>query len=163
MLSAKLRHAGVLVALVAAAALAAEEVPAGPLAPKKPSQLVVLSALAGGLPVTLCQMGSLSGVALDKQIESDGSVSLFEVPAGRVLVVYRLTWSAPASAGTLFLGTTAQSLWFLTPPPPNAQGTVGATVELPNLLVRAGQKLCVATVADSIAGGTVAAFLTKER
>jgi hypothetical protein len=163
MVRTKLRHSLGLIACFAAAILAPAEIRAGPLAVKKPSQLVVLSALAGGLPLTPCQVGSLSGVALDKQIGSDGSASLFDVPADRVLVVYRLTWSAPETAGTVFLGTAAQSLWFLTPPPPNAQGLVGTTVELPNLIVRAGQKLCVATVDHSIAGGVVAGFVTKDR
>jgi hypothetical protein len=61
---------------------------AAALAPSKPSQIITLFNTSG----TAC--GSSHGLAVDHIVKSDGSSAAFTIPAGQVLIITSIDWSA---------------------------------------------------------------------
>jgi len=122
-----------LLSVVFALVMPAASTRAGTLAPSKPSQLVTLTNINA-----TCS----SGVKLNTQVNGDGSRSTFAgIPDGRVLVITGAGAVANSNGTTpfVFLIDTdggASSLWF-------GAGVDGATVPVPNVVVKSGQTLCV--------------------
>jgi hypothetical protein len=61
---------------------------AAALAPSKPSQIITLFNTSG----TAC--GSSHGLAVDHIVKSDGSSAAFTIPAGQVLIITSIDWTA---------------------------------------------------------------------
>jgi hypothetical protein len=126
-------------------------VSAAPLAPKKPSDLVLLK--GGG---TACTFAGVAGVVADVRVNPDGtSTPGFTVPDGDVLVLDGIAVGSGGITLEVKLGIAGgtDTAWTV-----SIDG--GKSFQLPGIVVSAGHALCVAT-----AGGffQIHGYRTKDK
>lgn len=140
----------------------------GGLGPFVPSQLVHLVTPPEDHPPG-CG-GASSGYPIDQRVNPDGSLESFSVPAGQVLVLTSASWglgglNGPALTVVLFLVSgdgPRRRILFDTAQPTAGNNATGRAL-LGDVLMRAGDTLCIATTV--VAGGgsaVVHGFLTAD-
>jgi hypothetical protein len=87
------------------------------------------------------------------------------VPAKKVLVVTLLSWLGASSSTNLILGVDGATdpAWLIIGNAFNDSGEPAGTVELPNLVIKPGNKLCAVGTPVGLGGILVAGFLTKDK
>ena len=136
---------------------------AGPLAVKKPSEFkLVTSSLA---PSPSCGVN----LALDTQVNKDGTSAPLVVPVGQVLVLtgwsfFGIYGSSVPKAVYLSVGVQVVAAHLLTPDPANYYAAFDSS--LPNVAVAPGTAICLGhggVTPGGIGAVTVSGFLAKDK
>ena len=142
----------------------ASPVTAGVLAPKKPSQSVVLRTSGVSAPCG----GTALDALVDTEILPDGTTAPFAIPAGMVLVVDGLSWAASSGTAGRLVGILLDFAGDLPNAPWNDSaladvlGDAGHDVFVPNIPIKSGATLCLHT-GGTLTRGIVHGFLTKDK
>jgi hypothetical protein len=157
----------VLMAIVSLVALATPAI-GGPLAPKKPSDLVTLTSSGAA-----CTNYGSAARRLDRRINPDGTVTPFSIPAKQVLV---LTGASTFLEDAGVSDTAYTQIVYDIPPTQFGQGAIfaaGATDSggggtlvssySPNMVVKSGVRICCDHSGLTFFGCNAYGYLTKDK